>query len=176
MIQRELADCVGLDPTLASRMGPIISLSVVDGRMGPNVPGNGQGTPIPMMATPSPSGGNPSPPLDGNIQGTPQRPWVPKKKNWVCSFWRAGKCLKGESCEWLHQEPVGAPQDGGGPNPGAGVDNPNERNNNPDAPLCRWAKQGNMLYDVESGCCRKSTRFQIRTTLGREPRVLVIPL
>ena len=166
MTQKDLVECVGLDQMLTSRLGPTVSLNGMDGRIGPNVPGNGQGTPIPLMATPSPPGGNPSPPVDGNIQGTPQRLWVPKKKDRVCSFWRAGSCLKGDKCDWLHQEPAGTAQDGGGTNPGAGGDNLNERNNDPDVPLCRWTKKAQPCYGIESGSCRTRPKVLVSDNLG----------
>ena len=85
LIQKELADCAGKDPTTIGRTWPMVTVNRMDGRVDPSANGDGPGTqsppagmPIPQTALSRPNGQQ-NLPKDGQRPGPPNQPWQPRR-------------------------------------------------------------------------------------------------
>ena len=88
----------------------------------------------------------------------------------TCSFWLAGKCLKGENCDWPHVESTGSAPDGGGNNPGAGGGDKKERDDDPTVSLCDWTSRGKVCFGNDNGRCKKRHKILDADNLGTGPK------
>ena len=134
LIRRELADCAGKDPPTTNRQWPHVAVNRMDARVDAAANGDGHGTPSPPTGTIVPPTAQSRPDgqqtLPGGQQpGQPNQPWPPKR-NRPCRFWAAGRCIKGNECDWLHVGPAGTALVEGAQQPG-GVEVAKETGENP---------------------------------------------
>ena len=142
-LERELADFSKRAPATPIPQGPLVIVSALQSQQGPR---NGAQSPHQGTLSPQHGAGSPQPGTLSPQNGVT----TPQKKKYVCSFWRAGRCAKGENCDWLHQEPAAA-QGEGGQGPGTSGDSGNGTGVKR---LCRWIKKNQVCYGIENGKCQ----------------------